>query len=371
MSGTIHIVCLDAPSPPDYGGAIDMYCKIKALAEVGHAVTLHYFNYNSKRNATGLEKVCKEIFTYRRGSFLQTVFSKTPYIVQSRINNELINRLNGDENPVLLEGLHCAGILPMLQSPQRVVVRMHNEEAAYYQHLAQTEKNMLKRLYFLRESRLLFRYQHQLQKTVKLACLSETDIGTFKNQYHFQSASFIPCFIPWQELKAKSGKGEYCLYHGNMAVSENEEAAIWLIDHVFANNKIPFWVAGKGITGRLALKAKQHTNIKLLFEPTIQEIDSLIANAHINVLPSMNRTGVKLKLLNALFNGRFCITNTSGVEGSRIEKGLVVADKPQDWREKIELFFDQEFTDTISQERRPLTTLYNNHRNAKLLSALW
>lgn len=371
MRQTIHIVCLDAPSPPNYGGAIDMHYKIKALAEVGHKVILHYFNYHPERNAADLEDFCEATYAYQRKPLLQSLPLFRPHIIQSRVNNELVKRLNNDANPVLLEGLHCAGIIPMLTGPQRVVLRMHNEEAAYYQHLAKTERNTLKRFYFEREGRLLHQFQARLDKRIKLACLSESDIETFRSGYRFQHAGFIPCFIPWQTLNSKIGKGNYCLYHGNMSVSENEEAAIWLIDNVFSKLNIPLWIAGKGISKRLVQKAQQHGNVKLIFQPSIKELDELIANAQINVLPSMNRTGVKLKLLNALFNGRFCITNRPGVEGSRIETGLMIQDEPDGWKQQIQQTFNQEFTTLHREERAMFTTLYNNHRNAEKLSALW
>lgn len=371
MSQTIHIVCLDAPAPPNYGGAIDMYYKIKALAEVGHTIILHYFDYHPLRNAQGLEKFCSAIFSYRRKSLLQSLPFREPFIVQSRINFELVNRLNADDNPILLEGLHCSGILPLIQSAERTIIRMHNEEAAYYRHLADTETNPLKRIYFRHESKLLERYQQRLDKNIRLACLSGTDIDTFRNQYQFRQVEFIPCFIPWEKLNSMPGKGGYCLYHGNMAVSENEEATIWLIDNVFNDLNIPFWIAGKGISKRLSQKAQQHNHVKLISEPSIKEINELVANAQINVLPSMNRTGVKLKVLNALFNGRFCITNGQGVEGSQIAGGIVVQDEPEAWKQEIRLLFDQEFTASNLQERAALTLLYSAKQNAQKLSALW
>jgi hypothetical protein len=66
MSEFVHIVALDAPSPPDYGGAIDMYYKVEALSNLGKKVILHYFNYKESRTVTGLEKHCHAIFSYKR-----------------------------------------------------------------------------------------------------------------------------------------------------------------------------------------------------------------------------------------------------------------------------------------------------------------
>jgi hypothetical protein len=370
LSNHFHIVCLDAPSPPDYGGAIDMYYKIKALAETGKKIILHYFDYNSLRNANGLEDYCESIYTYKRKSVLNALPFSQPFIVQSRINQELIQRLNNDNLPVLLEGLHCSGIVPFLNNNERVIIRMHNEEASYYQHLAKTEHSFLKRKYFLQESNLLKRYQQTLKKDVKLACLSETDIEVLRDEYGFKNTHFVPCFIPWQKLSIKDGVGEYCLYHGNMQVSENEEAAVWLIQNVFSKLSIPFMIAGKGVSKKLTTHAKQYKHISLISNPTIDEINELVQNAQVNVLPSMNNTGVKLKLLNALLNGRHCIANSAGVSGSRINQSVVLCNEANEWRHAIKSLMEQSFTAKNIEERKLILELYNNQVNAKKLSAL-
>ncbi len=35
-------------------------------------------------------------------------------------------------------------------------------------------------------------------------------------------------------MQCKPGKGNYILYHGNLSVSENYNAALWLIENVFS-----------------------------------------------------------------------------------------------------------------------------------------
>lgn len=371
MSDRLHIVCLDAPSPPDYGGAIDMFYKIKALAQTGKKINLHYFDYRPQRAAKGLENDCLAVYCYQRKGFFQALPLSCPFIVGSRINGDLINRLNEDNYPVLLEGLHCSGIVPFIKNPQRIVLRMHNNEAAYYRHLAQSESGFLKRLYFERESRLLQSYQQRLKKDLRLACLSETDTASFQTDYRFTSASFVPCFIPWQAVAGKEGLGDYCLYHGNMSVSENEEAALWLLQNIFSKVEAPLLIAGKGISKRLEKAAVRCKNVSLINNPTIKAIDGLIREAQVNVLPSMNNTGVKLKLLNALLNGRHCLTNTAGVKGSRIHTSLTVAEAAQDWIRTIETLMTQPFGETETATRKAVLALYDNVANAEKLNALW
>ncbi len=348
-----------------------MFYKIKALHETGSKIILHYFNYKPSRTIHEVEQNCSAIYDYQRKNLFQSQPLSSPFIVQSRINKQLIERLNQDDYPILLEGLHCSGIVPFLWNKERIVLRMHNEEASYYSHLAETERSLWKRKYFKRESRLLHRYQQAFDKKIKLACLSETDIAAFKQTYTFRQIDFIPCFTPWQQITGKEGKGEYCLYHGNLSVSENNKAACWLTETIFSQLQVPFVVAGRGASKELVRLASEYSHIRVVNNPTISEIDKLVQDAHINVLPSMNSTGVKLKLLNALLNGRHCITNPSGVMGSRIQKGVIIQNAVSDWIATIPALMQKEFSATEKQEREEILSLYDNYKNAQKLSALW
>lgn len=370
MSDHLHIVCLDCPSPPDYGGAIDMYYTITSLHAAGKKIILHYFNYKANRNIQELLPFCEQIYSYKRKSFLQSPPLLKPHIVSSRVNKKLIERLNEDAHPVLVQGIHCTAILPRLKQDKKIIIRLHNNEAVYYYNLAKAENNLLKKAYFKREARLLKTYQKSIQKHYPLACLSQKDAAVFKNEYGFQKTVFIPCFLPWQSLNIQAGKGEFFLYHGNLLVKENELAATWLIENVFKQLNLPFIIAGKGISKKLQKTASVNPHIKLVNDPPMEELDILIRNAHAHVLPSMNATGVKLKLLHALFEGRFCFTNDQGVCGSGLEKTVTVLDTATQWKEAISHSINTEFTEEMIEERKLAFAIYNNQKNAEKFKEL-
>ncbi|MGE5521860.1 MAG: glycosyltransferase [Candidatus Dadabacteria bacterium] len=371
MSEFIHIVSLDAPSPPDYGGAIDIFYKIKALSEAGKKIILHYFWYKKHRGTKGLEPYCTQIYAYKRKYFLNSLSFTLPHVVKTRINKLLVNRLNHDDYPILLEGVHCAGILPYINNRNRVILRIHNDEATYYGRLANSESRFVKKIYFSIESYLLQKFQQNLPKDLHLACLSETDIEAFCKQYEFRNISFIPCFLPWQTVNIKTGSGDFCLYHGNLSISENDLAARWLISEVFSKITTPLIIAGKGASGNLIRLSNRYQNIQLLNNPTVHEIDKLIQEAHINIIPSMNRTGVKLKLLHSLLQGRYCVTNIAGVEGSHISKGVHIANEPAEYKQIIQQLMMKPFDNGLIKEREDTLKLYDNHKNAMLLIEEW
>jgi hypothetical protein len=109
------------------------------------------------------------------------------------------------------------------------------------------------------------------------------------------------------------------LYHGNLSVSENEKAACWLLDKVFTKIRVPLVIAGKHPSRRLTKRAHLCQHTCLVANPSQKEMNDLVGKAHVHVLPSFNNTGIKLKLVHALYNGRHCVVNPAAVEGSGLE----------------------------------------------------
>lgn len=376
MKKHLHIVCLDTPWPADYGGAIDMMNRIMVMKKADVAIHLHYFNYNERGIPNEINQYCESIDIYRRKKKQSAFFSKLPYIVSSRINDELISNLQKDNYPILLEGLHCTGILPHINLKERkVVVRMHNEESIYYKELAKAESSFFKKKYFLRESKLIKKYNHQLPNEAVYACVSSEDIQQLKNEYKLKNVIAIPTFPSWQKVTSEEGLGSICLYHGNLSVSENEEAAIWLLKNVFSKVKKPFVIAGKKPSARLQKLAHVYQHTCLVANPTESELNDLIRKAQINILPSFNKssTGIKLKLLHALFEGRHCLVNEQMVKGTGLETTCHIAGNADGFASVIMQLYNQPFTnEEILLRKRIIEDQFDNQKNNDLLSPyLW
>ena len=147
----IHIVSFNVPYPPNYGGVIDVYFKIKALVDEGVKVHLHTFHYGRDKSDV-LDALCESTHYYPRGKFYQAIYSSVPYIVGSRQSDSLLSNLAADEHPVIFEGLHTCLYLthPALKHKLKVV-RMHNIEWDYYKSLGKVERNFFRKFYFFSE----------------------------------------------------------------------------------------------------------------------------------------------------------------------------------------------------------------------------
>ena len=368
MADTLHIVCLDAPAPPDYGGVFDLYYKIPALAATGKKIILHYFDYKEGRNAEALRPFCQEIHAYKRASFLSCLLTGQSYIVGSRINRKLIDRLNSDAFPVLLEGIHCCGIIPFLRKDKKLLLRLHNDEAAYYRQLWLSERKWLRRLYFKREYKLLEHFQKQLPEDLTVAAVSEKDLETFRQQYSIKNGIFLPCFLPWQQFSALQPSEKFCLYHGNLSVPENRKAALFLAQEVFS--KLPHRLVIAGWQANSLRPLVRHEQMELINNPSDQELANLISKAQVHVLPSFNQTGVKLKLLHVLFEGKWCMTNRAGIEGSGIHAGVHILEDAESMIQTIDQLMNLEYSEKEREKRKEILDLYNNQRNAQKLNGL-
>ena len=368
MDKHLHIVSFDVPWPADYGGVIDVFYKLMWLHKSGIKIHLHCFT-KGRTAPPQLSKYCHSITYYQRKTKLQGLFLNIPYIVQSRSDAMLLKNLQRDNYPIFFEGIHSTYFLQKNMLPDRkVFVRLHNVEHKYYHQLAKHENNILKKIYFSWESRLLKTYEKKIANKAMLFSLSMDDMLFFKSEYQVKNIQFLPAFLPWNNLAAQPGNGCFCLYHGNLAVNENEIAADWLINEVFNSLEIPLVIAGKNPSLPLQTLAQSHAHTCMVINPGENEMQDLIKKAQVNILPSFNNTGVKLKLLNALYNGRHCLVNDAAVNGAEINRLCTISNSPAEFKVQVQKLFHQQFTQEELQKREQvLLQIYNNEKNARQL----
>ena len=90
----LNFVSLDNPYPHNYGGAIDIFFKIKALFELNCEIYLHCY-YSDRPPHSKLKEYCKEVYYYPRKSILKSLFSiNLPFVVSSRNLNQHYKKIS-------------------------------------------------------------------------------------------------------------------------------------------------------------------------------------------------------------------------------------------------------------------------------------
>lgn len=360
----IHIIDLDVPYPANYGAAIDMYFRIKNLHALGVKIILHCFEYG-RGQAPRLSNYCEKVYYYPRKSILEFPFRHEPYIVYSRRNNELFDRLFADDFPVLLEGVHtCACLMDKRHNQKSFYVRMHNVEDEYYRYLAKATNIPFKKLYYKTEAYRLKKFEKNLIRAKALFSVSERDHTTLSAQ--FPNVEYLPPFIYNDEVDCKPGRGSYAIYHGNLAVEENRRAAKFLIRKVFSDINVPLMVVGTKASS--LSKTSKAFNINFISSPNANDLKDLIQNAQIHVLPTFQPTGIKHKLINSLFSGRYCIVNPPMVDGNGLAQFCHVANNADEMKKIILDLFKKDFTkEEIEKRKSVLQNIYSNSKNAQKL----
>ncbi|MFM2207571.1 MAG: hypothetical protein RL213_1546 [Bacteroidota bacterium] len=363
----LHIVSFDIPFPPNYGGVIDVFFKLKALQAEGARIRLHCFE-SSRPRSSELERYCSSVHYYKRDKRSSLLFSGKPFIVLSRRSDELRRRLLQDRLPVLVEGLHCTAMMDDdVLRDRTCILRAHNVEHDYYNGLAAVERRLLKRTYLRMEAAKLRKYEPVVRKSTAIAAISPDDTQYFSNTYG--KTFYLPAFHPFDEVRIGRETEDFAFYHGNLSIGENNEAACFLVREVFSDPGIPLVIAGSNPSAELRRLVSSRPNVALLDGLTQEEIHRHIAVARVNVLPTFQSTGIKLKLLASLFTGRHCLVNGPMVRNTGLEGLCLQADSPSQFRERLkEIFAGLPFTDEDIQRRKSvLEDRFSNAKNARLL----
>ena len=366
----LHLVAFDVPYPPNYGGIVDVFYKLRSLHEAGVKIIYHVFYYNGhNRPNDQLKKYCSEIFYYKRSSNpLKLIFGSSPYVVSSRSHRALLKNLLKTDAPVFFDGLQTCFFLshPDLAARKKYV-RANNVEHTYYRELANVERNWLKRIYLNKEADRLELFESELKKADALFVVANMDLEHFGK---YTKAVYVPPFFNTDHAQRnvnKSGvQGRFVLFQGNLGIRENELAAKFIINEIAPKVKHKIVIAGKSPSNWLKNEASIEKNVQLIDTPPSIQMDSLIQYAHINLLITFQQTGIKLKLLHALDTGKYIIINSQMDDNGIFASFCYVKNSAEEIAKKIDELMKADFTEQHAQERHAkFSAIFDNHRSAK------
>jgi hypothetical protein len=169
------------------------------------------------------------------------------------------------------------------------------------------------------------------------------------------------------ELSSLTGTGEFILLHGNLSIKDNEKAVVFALESVFRSVDYPIIIAGQNPSQQLVNKIRKHPGVKLIVSPEDDVINRLIKDAHINILISFQQSGLKLKLINSLFRGRFVVANPPAVNGSGLEELVFTGKDHKELIRHINDLMKKEFDQSMIEKRKQCLENYTNRTNIKNL----
>ena len=364
----LHIISFDNPYPPNYGGIIDVFYKVKALHALGFKIYLHCFTATIPLHYKELQLLTQEVFFYKSSSNPLLYFSKIPFSVISRTNKKLLVNINKINAPILFEGLKTAGLVMNNQLNNHYkILRLHNIEQDYFAGISKSEKSLFRKIAFYFETKKYERFETIIQKFDQVICLSN-----FENKYinsKFKNSVYVPVFHGNKNVIKLDEFGEYAVYHGDLNTADNKEVVRFLIS-VF--NEIPDYkliIASSDNEKFVTDLIKNNYNIKFVRFKNFEDLKVVLQNAHINISWSFQKSGTKLKLINSLYNSRFSIINENIIDEKSIADLCIQVVNKSDLILKILELKNQSFKDFESR-KVVLETVLNDLKNAQLIANL-
>ncbi len=270
----------------------------------------------------------------------------------------MIENLNKDEYPILFEGLQTTFPIHSKQlRNKKIYIRAHNIEHEFYKGLEKSELNVFKKKFFNQEAKKLKRYEKVLKNVNGVFTIAPHEQDYFLKKYGTHCV-YIPAFHN-HNIETKLTESEpFLLYHGNLSVSENVKTALFLID-TYKNSGFKLKIASSYINKTVLEKIDSYNDIQFIKIDQPSTLLHLFEKAQINVLPTFQKTGIKLKLLNTLYQGRFIIANDCMIEDTGLEELCALANTSSEFLNKTKELMGKKFT--INDRKKRLEKLAIMH----------
>jgi glycosyltransferase involved in cell wall biosynthesis len=329
----ILYVCLDFPYPPLNGGLVDMWNRIQALHRLGVTLDVVVTNRGepSLADRTKVESVVRRLIFAPRQRTMHGLLALRPgqTVIRSALRRV---QLEDDYDVVILHTEFCAEILHNATLRyRRSVIRVDNDEYAFYRNTARSERSWLLKFFFLQEAfRIKFSSERLLESADMLWFISSDELGRYKERHPVnpgQVTAFVPTAIDMKLLDRPSLLGSQVLFIGNLWAPMNRRAVEWYVEEVHPLlSDIPEYVfviagstRGRGCNWMEPL-VSGFGNIRCHYDPV--DLTAFYRDSAVFVNPMQSGAGVKLKTMEAVLRGLPVVSTTTGAEGSGLIGGI-------------------------------------------------
>ncbi|MCB1034229.1 MAG: glycosyltransferase [Acidobacteria bacterium] len=335
------IVCLNlARSLSSQGVEVDLLCFLPSKEIL-------------ERHRSELEQVYRRIFFVERdlerqyiGTLLLALASNKSYFLlkfQDPKMSTLLQRILLVETyeRTILEGAFLAAYRTVLEEyPQaagRVTLRLHNVESEIFERLARKERRLLYR-WLLRREAFCFR-EHELEEVSRgdVRAITHRDASLLEELTGREFSVMGPTIDLNANCPGSSGELEalslVCV--GNMKWLPNIRGIQWFLDEVWpaVRQEFPgvrFYAIGKNPPEELRRREADG----VVVTGYVDDVRPYFRRAHVFVVPILEGSGIRIKIIMALAMGKEIISTSVGAEGITFD-GLNIADTPEEWIEGL------------------------------------
>lgn len=212
----------------------------------------------------------------------------------------------------------------------KTIMHEHNAEFVMWERYSEVSKNPLKKLVTFMESKRIKKYEKEFcqQADMVLANPNDQEILSELTNGNSRIEKIIPCgedfMLEWPNLEWDNTE-ESLLYIGSLGWEANVDGLIWFLEEGWEPLKakkpnVKFYIVGGKPDPRIVALAEKHPDI--IMTGFVDDLEDYYGKCRVFLTPLRFGSGVKLKVMNAMFRGMPVVTTPIGSEGMPVENGL-------------------------------------------------
>lgn len=352
------------PFPP-HGGVLQRGFNI--LRELGRAHDVHLLAFHHPdelpegeavaQSRSELGRFCREVeyfelwpkksFAHKAAAFALAAVHPDPFSVLAQRSQCLSRRMaeicRGEDRPDLVH-LDTIALAPYAASCGGVpsVLAHHNIESQLMRRRADHERSFLRRVYVQRQSNRLRRYESLTCGHFPLnVTVSAADAAILAEICPGVRTAVIPNGVDTEYFGPRWGnETPAVVFTGGMNMFANRDAVEWFLDAVWPHVKsgvsgVQFFAIGQRPSVR-ALEASA-SDASVHVPGHVPDVRPWVERAAIYVVPMRVGGGTRLKIVDAMAQGKAIVSTSLGAEGIDVQNGvhLVIADDAQAFAAQI------------------------------------
>lgn len=260
------------------------------------------------------------------------------------------------------------------------VITHHNIESNLMARRSEVERSAPGRWYVARQARLL--RESEATESARFDCnvmMSATDEADLKEMAPGVRTAIVPNGVDTEYFQPGQVEVEPAIiYTGGMNMFANEDAVLYMLKEMWTRIKqaipnVRFYVIGQDPTREILDFAKNDDAVTVT--GFVNDIRPYVARSAVYVVPIRVGGGTRLKVLDALAQGKAIVSTSVGCEGINVTDGknIRIEDNPVEFAKRtIELLKDPDKRRDLGQKARQLAVEeYSWEKIGKVLDGVY
>lgn len=247
----------------------------------------------------------------------------------------------------------------------KIILHQHNCEYLIWDRFAAIENNIFKKIALKNQAFWIRNYERKICKKSHTILAAPNDIqelvqigadsSKFYKTYHLGNENLLHLPpLQWQQSE------DSILFIGTLSWEANVDSVLYFIQDIWPlltaqKPNLKFYIIGKNPDARIIELAQSQPNI--ILTGFVTDLDEYYSRCKVFVSPLRFGSGIKVKVMDALYRGIPTVTTAVGAEGLAVQhrESMMIADHAQDFAEQVlELMQNQQLWEQLATQSRQL-----------------